>query len=234
MILGSGPHNSNWILAHAARRVRQLLVGTHRRGVRSRPKTDASAMRPYPAYQGLVNGSLAAWLKGNDLLPGERILTSGMDIKIRKAALGDLPVIADFNVRLAHESEDLALDPVRVEAGVGALLIDPAKGIYYVAEVAGAVAGQVMITYEWSDWRNGTIWWIQSVYVKPEFRHAGVFRALFNHLQSLARSREDVCTLRLYVHADNTRASRSYERLGMTRTKYEVFELEVRKDGDQP
>jgi len=171
---------------------------------------------------------------GNDLLPGGRVLTSGMDIKIRKAALGDLPVIADFNVRLAHESEDLALDAVRVEAGVGAVLIDPAKGIYYVAEVAGAVAGQVMITYEWSDWRNGTIWWVQSVYVKPEFRHAGVFRALFNHLQSLARSREDVCTLRLYVHADNTRASRSYERLGMTRTKYEVFELEVRKDGDQP
>jgi GNAT superfamily N-acetyltransferase len=157
-----------------------------------------------------------------------------MDIKIRTAALADLPVIADFNVRLAWESEDLALDAARVEAGVRALLIDPAKGIYYVADVAGAVAGQLMITYEWSDWRNGNIWWIQSVYVKPEFRRAGVFRALFNHLQSLAKTQEDVCMLRLYMHAENTRARQSYERLGMSRTKYEVFELDVRKDGERP
>jgi GNAT superfamily N-acetyltransferase len=90
-----------------------------------------------------------------------------------------------------------------------------------------------MITYEWSDWRNGNIWWIQSVYVKPEFRRAGVFRALFNHLQSLARSRKDVCTLRLYAHAENARARQSYERLGMTRTKYEIFELDLRRDGDR-
>jgi ribosomal protein S18 acetylase RimI-like enzyme len=161
------------------------------------------------------------------LLPARRILTSGMDIKIRKAALADLSVIADFNVRLAQESEDLALDPARVEAGVGAILTDPAKGIYYVAEAAGAVAGQLMITYEWSDWRNGNIWWIQSVYVKPEFRRAGVFRALFHHLLALAKSQKDVCNLRLYVHSENARASQSYERLGMTRTKYEVFDLEV-------
>ena len=164
------------------------------------------------------------------MLPIQRILTSGMDIKIRTAALADLPVIADFNVRLARESEDLILDAARVEAGVEAVLTDPAKGIYYVAKVAGEVAGQLMITYEWSDWRNGNIWWIQSVYVKPEFRRAGVFRALFHHLQRLARNRKDVCTLRLYVHTDNTRARQSYERLGMTRTKYEVFELEIPQD----
>jgi len=156
-----------------------------------------------------------------------------MDIKIREAALADLAAIADFNVRLAQESEDLGLDAARVEAGVTALLKDPAKGIYYVAEVEGAVAGQLMITYEWSDWRNGNMWWIQSVYVRPEFRRAGVFRALFNHVQNLARAREDVCNLRLYAHAENTRAGQSYERLGMTRTKYEVFELDVRQDGEQ-
>ncbi len=159
--------------------------------------------------------------------PAARILPSGMDIKIRKAALADLPVIADFNVRLAQESEGLALDPARVEAGVRAVLIDPAKGIYYVAEAEGTVAGQLMITYEWSDWRNGTIWWIQSVYVKQEFRRAGVFRALFHHLHGLARTHKDVCTLRLYVHAENARACQSYEQLGMSRTKYQVFELEV-------
>jgi GNAT superfamily N-acetyltransferase len=108
------------------------------------------------------------------------------------------------------------------------MLKDPAKGSYYVAEVKGAVVGQVMITYEWSDWRNGNIWWIQSVYVKPEFRRAGVFRALFNHLRNLAQSRKDVCNLRLYVHAENTRAHESYLRLGMALTQYEVFDLDVR------
>ena len=89
-----------------------------------------------------------------------------------------------------------------------------------------------MITHEWSDWRNGNIWWIQSVYVKPEFRRAGVFRAIFNHLQQRARAQKEVCSIRLYVHEDNTRACQSYERLGMARTRYEVFELDVRKDGE--
>lgn len=128
---------------------------------------------------------------------------------------------------MAAETESLALDPELVQTGVVALLKDPAKGLYYVAEVGGLVAGQVMITYEWSDWRNGNIWWLQSVYVKQEFRRQGVFRALFKHLEALARQREDVCGLRLYMHADNARARRSYERLGMKHTKYEVFELAV-------
>jgi len=156
-----------------------------------------------------------------------------MELKIREAALSDAQLLADFNLRLAEESEGLRLDEALVGAGVAAVLKDPAKGMYYVAEVDGVVVGQLMITYEWSDWRNGNIWWIQSVFVKPEFRRAGVFRALYNHLQTLARARKDVCSLRLYVHADNTRASQSYERLGMTRTHYEIFELDVRKDAEE-
>jgi ribosomal protein S18 acetylase RimI-like enzyme len=154
-----------------------------------------------------------------------------MQIRIREAALADAPVIADFNVELARESEGLALDPACVRAGVGAMLKDRAKGLYYIAEADGVVVGQTMITYEWSDWRNGNIWWIQSVYVKPEFRRAGVFRAIFNHLQELARAQKEVCSIRLYVHADNARACQSYERLGMARTRYEVFELEVKREG---
>ncbi|MGO8929218.1 MAG: N-acetyltransferase family protein [Limisphaerales bacterium] len=152
-----------------------------------------------------------------------------MELKIREAALSDAPVIAAFNVRLAEESERLRLEAATVQAGVAAELKDLAKGIYYVAEIEGAVVGQLMITYEWSDWRNGTIWWIQSVYVKPEFRRTGVFRALFNHVRTLAQWRKDVCSLRLYVHAENARARQSYERLGMTRTQYEIFELDVRQ-----
>jgi ribosomal protein S18 acetylase RimI-like enzyme len=157
-----------------------------------------------------------------------------MDIKIRRAALSDAPTLADFNLRLAVESEALALDAALVRAGVVALLQDPAKGVYYVAEADGVVVGQTMITFEWSDWRNGNIWWIQSVYVKPEFRRAGVFRALFRHLQDLARARREVCSIRLYVHADNIRACQSYERLGMTRTQYQVFELDVRREAVHP
>ncbi len=161
-----------------------------------------------------------------------RLLRSGMELKIREAVLAEAQLIAEFNLRLADESEGLRLDAARAQAGVAAVLKDPAKGTYYVAEVAGVVVGQLMITYEWSDWRNGNIWWIQSVFVKPEFRRAGVFRALYHHLQNLARSRQDVCSLRLYVHAENTRAIQSYERLGMSRTHYAIYELDVRKDGE--
>src|SRR5215469_18366688 len=109
-----------------------------------------------------------------------------MEILVRQASWADRVIIADFNVRLADESEALRLEPEVVQAGVDVLLKDPAKGVYYVAEVTGAVAGQIMITYEWSDWRNGNLWWLQSVYVQPEFRRRGVFRRLFEHVRALA------------------------------------------------
>jgi GNAT superfamily N-acetyltransferase len=150
-----------------------------------------------------------------------------MDITVRQAALADRVVIADYNVRLAEESEGLRLDPVCVQTGVDALLKDPAKGVYYIAEVNGEAVGQTMITYEWSDWRNGNLWWIQSVYVKPEFRGQGVFRRLFKHVRTLAGQQKDVPALRLYVHSENTKAHRTYEKLGMSRTKYQVFELDL-------
>jgi GNAT superfamily N-acetyltransferase len=150
-----------------------------------------------------------------------------MEIAVRRAVLADKSVVAEFNVRLAAESEGLRLEPACVQAGVEAVLREPTKGVYYVAEVNGVVAGQTMITYEWSDWRNGNLWWIQSVYVKPEFRGHGVFRRLFEHVRALASEEKDVPVLRLYVHTDNTRAHRSYEKLGMSRTKYEVFELDL-------
>lgn len=147
-------------------------------------------------------------------------------MRIREATLADAPVIAEFNLRLAEETEQLRLNPQTVSAGVAAILSDSAKGLYFVAEVDGAVVGQLMITYEWSDWRNGNLWWIQSVYVKPEFRSQGVFRALFEHLKSLARASNDVAGLRLYMHAENDRARRTYEHLGMKHSDYEIFEMD--------
>ncbi len=160
------------------------------------------------------------------LNPTKYLLQFGIDIIIRQAAPADAPVITDFNLRLAQETEDLALEEPRVRKGVAAILQDPAKGLYFVAEIDGTVAGQVMITYEWSDWRNGNLWWLQSVYVKDEFRGRGVFRALFTYLRDLAQKEAGVAGIRLYMHAANDRARRSYEALGMSQTNYVVFELD--------
>jgi GNAT superfamily N-acetyltransferase len=131
---------------------------------------------------------------------------------------------------MAWETEKRRLDPQRVSQGVATLLNDPAKGTYFIAEVESGgrhvIAGQLLITYEWSDWRNGTFWWIQSVYVVEEFRGSGIFTTLFNHVQGLAKARADVCGLRLYVDAHNAKARQTYERLGMNKTEYEFFELD--------
>jgi len=133
-------------------------------------------------------------------------------------------------VRLARETEHRQLDLGRLTQGVAALLADPAKGTYFVAESpaggTNAVAGQLLITYEWSDWRNGTFWWIQSVYVEEEFRSRGIFRALFEHVKKLAKERQDVCGLRLYMEASNILARQAYARLGMKQTDYELFEMD--------
>jgi GNAT superfamily N-acetyltransferase len=146
-------------------------------------------------------------------------------MNIRKAVGGDAAVITDFNIRLAQESEGLHLDLGTVTQGVAALLKDPSKGTYFVAETPEAgLVGQLMITYEWSDWRNGNIWWIQSVYVRPEFRGGGVFKALFDHVERLARESGEVCSLRLYMERDNDKARRAYAKMGMHEGGYVVFE----------
>jgi GNAT superfamily N-acetyltransferase len=149
-------------------------------------------------------------------------------MKIRKARPADARIIAEFNRNLAWETEKLRLNRRVVDRGVRALLKDTAKGTYFVAEQDGAVIGQLMITYEWSDWRNGNIWWIQSVYVASGFRQRGVFRELFHHVKKLGRSRRDVCGLRLYVERNNRRAHRAYGRLGMKHTHYEIYETAFR------
>jgi GNAT superfamily N-acetyltransferase len=138
--------------------------------------------------------------------------------------LGDLEVVAQFNIALAKETESLELEPPRVRAGVEALLRDPAKGTYFVAVSGGEVVGQLLITHEWSDWRNGDFWWLQSVYVREDFRRRGVFKALFAFVQGAAAGATDVCGLRLYMEEDNNRAREAYRRMGMTETHYHVFE----------
>lgn len=145
------------------------------------------------------------------------------DITVRPARPDDWPTIAEFNMRLAWESEHKRLDPAKIEPGVRALLDDPTKGRYFVAEVEGQIVGQIMHTYEWSDWRNGNIWWLQSVYVAEDFRQQGVFRRLYEFLAQLAKS-ERVLGIRLYVEDQNARAEKTYQNLGLQVAGYHVME----------
>jgi ribosomal protein S18 acetylase RimI-like enzyme len=151
-----------------------------------------------------------------------------MSIKIRPARSADQSSIIDFNRRLAAETESKSLDSVVLTRGVEALLKHPDRGRYFIAERDGAIAGQLLITYEWSDWRDGTFWWLQSVYVAAEHRRRGVFAALYTHVATLAREDGTVCGLRLYVDASNRDAASTYRALGFTLTHYELMELELR------
>ncbi len=148
-----------------------------------------------------------------------------MQITIRDAAHGDRDIVARFNIDLAQETESISLDPEVVSKGVARVLDDPSLGRYFIAQDdAGRVVGQLMITFEWSDWRNGMIWWIQSVFVESDARRQGVFRALHSHVDELARRTDGVRGLRLYVEHENHAAQRTYEGLGMRNAGYLVHE----------
>ena len=145
-------------------------------------------------------------------------------ITIRAARDHDLSLITEFNAQLATETEDKALDRDRLKRGVAALLADPPKGRYFVAEVDGRVIGQLMHTTEWSDWRNGMIWWLGSVYVVPDHRRCGVFRRLYEHLSALAQADPEVVGIRLYVEHGNAAAHQVYSRCGLEPAGYDVLE----------
>jgi GNAT superfamily N-acetyltransferase len=149
-----------------------------------------------------------------------------MGIKIRDARIDDAGFLAAGNVAMALEAEHKQLDPAIVARGVQAALEDPAKGRYFVAELADERVGQLMITDEWSDWRNGRFWWIQSVYVLPTARRSGVFRELFRHVEQLARSDAGVCGIRLYVERENVRAQATYSHCGLEDGGYVVMEAD--------
>jgi ribosomal protein S18 acetylase RimI-like enzyme len=147
-----------------------------------------------------------------------------MNLIIRRATLADETVLVELNAALAWETEHKRLRPEVLSAGVRAVFADPAKGFYTVAELQGQIVGQMMVTYEWSDWRNGWFWWVQSVYVRAESRRKGVFRALYREIERQAAANPNVIGLRLYVERDNTRAQATYRALGMTNTTYGVME----------
>jgi len=146
------------------------------------------------------------------------------ELSIRRGAMDDADTIASFNAAMAFETEGKELIPEVIGAGVRRLIETPSLGFYLVAEHAGELIACLMITNEWSDWRNGLFWWIQSVYVKKEFRRQGVYRRMYEHVRSLAQSDASVCGFRLYVEKDNENAHATYTSLGMKETDYLLYE----------
>jgi GNAT superfamily N-acetyltransferase len=144
-------------------------------------------------------------------------------ISVRKATKDDAEAIIYFQLNMAWETEAMKLVPETVTKGVNAVFGDPSKGQYYVAVDDGHRIASLLITYEWSDWRNANVWWLQSVYVVPEYRRKGVFRKMYNHIKQLA-AEQDIAGLRLYVETNNTAAHKTYEALGMSSEHYNFFE----------
>ena len=147
-----------------------------------------------------------------------------MSVTIRPARLDDGPIIAEFNARLAWETEHKQLTRKILDIGVDAVLRDERKGFYTVAEADGEVVGQCLMTFEWSDWRNGWMWWIQSVYVREDFRGKGVWSSLYRHMLERAMADPNVIGIRLYVERNNERARAAYTKLGMTDAGYDILE----------
>ncbi len=156
-----------------------------------------------------------------------------LEVRVRPAYPRDLLHLVEFNRAMARETEGKDLDPTVLEAGVRAALDDPQKGAYFVAEAvdpsspSGArIVGALMLTTEWSDWRNGVFWWIQSVYVVPDARGMGIFRKLYADVHERARTSRGVAGLRLYVETENERAQKTYMAVGMRPSQYRLFEVD--------
>jgi GNAT superfamily N-acetyltransferase len=147
-----------------------------------------------------------------------------MNLVIEEARIGDLNTLVEFQLKMAMETEELQLDREILSKGVKAVYEDPTKARYFVARIDERVVGMLMITLEWSDWRNGWVWWIQSVYVEQEFRKDGVFRSLYSYIRNVVENSDSIKGLRLYVDKRNIKAQKVYDAIGMTREHYTTYE----------
>ena len=145
-------------------------------------------------------------------------------MKIRIAGAADAALLVEFNQAMALETEGKHLDTETLRSGVEAVFGDEKKGFYVVAESDGQIVGGLMVTFEWSDWRNAWFWWIQSVYILPEARGQKIYSQLYDFVKAEATKAGNVCGYRLYVENDNSRAQRVYERVGMEASHYLMYE----------
>lgn len=145
-------------------------------------------------------------------------------MRIRRAEAGDAASLVDFNQKMALETEGKQLDAAVLEPGVRAVFSDPNKGFYVVAEDRGSIVGGLLVTFEWSDWRNKWFWWIQSVYIVPEARGNSIYSRLYEFVKAEAVEQGDVCGFRLYVERENVHAQKVYEKLGMKNSVYFMYE----------
>lgn len=145
-------------------------------------------------------------------------------MEIRLANPGEAADLVEFNQAMAMETEGKFLDPQILRSGVDSVFHHPSKGFYVVAEEDGRIIGGLMVTFEWSDWRDAWFWWIQSVFIRPEFRGRGIYGALYSFVKESAAERGDVCGFRLYVERENEKARRVYEKLGMKQSYYLMYE----------
>ena len=150
-------------------------------------------------------------------------------MNIRQAHQSDAASLIEFNQAMALETEGKQLDSKILESGVNSVFQDEKKGFYVVAESDDKIVGGLMITFEWSDWRNAWFWWIQSVYILPEFRGQGIYRKLYEFVVNKAKEQGNVCGFRLYVERENTRAQKVYEKLGMETSHYLMYEAMSKK-----
>jgi len=146
------------------------------------------------------------------------------EITVRLATASDAEIIVAFNRAMALETEGKVLAEEVSSRGVAGLFANPSLGFYVVAEAGGEVIGSLMITTEWSDWRNGSFWWVQSVYVRPDSRRRGIYRRLYRFVGDMADKDPDVCGFRLYVERENSTARQVYRAMGMEETNYVMFE----------
>lgn len=148
---------------------------------------------------------------------------------VRRAIKEDIPTIVRFNQAMALETEGITLDTQRLYKGVEFVFENETAGFYIVCEIEGVVKACLMITFEWSDWRNGTFWWIQSVYVKKEYRKLGLYKQMYSFIKTLVEENKEIAGIRLYVDRENVLAQQVYTKLGMAKSNYQMFEYSKKK-----
>ena len=173
---------------------------------------------------GRIRGELRVGAWGYQTGQIRRYQMNNGELKIRQASAADINYIVGFQMSMAQETEGKALDSRVVAEGVRGVLNQTDRGQYFLAEYKSRVVGSLLITYEWSDWRNANFWWIQSVYVDPLTRRKGVYSALHKHILDIAKSDSGVCGVRLYVDRENTVAQSAYNRLDMSKSRYDIYE----------